>query len=49
MKSWVTDAVQGKIPLEIRFHVSMAGSSGVDGNLLQWSDAKIKEASLFNL
>ena len=49
MKSWVTDADRGRIPLEIRFPVSMCGSLGVGGNLLQWSEAEIKEASLFDL
>ena len=45
MESWVTDADRGVIPLELRFHLSMCGSLGIGGNLLQWSEAEIKEAS----
>ncbi len=36
MEAWVTDAGRGLVPLEFRFHVSMCGSLGVGGNLLQW-------------
>ena len=37
MEAWVTDADKDRVPLEFRFHVSMCGSLGVGGNLLQWS------------
>lgn len=46
MESWVTDADRGKLPLEFRFHVSMCGSLGIGGNLLQWTQAEINEASV---
>jgi alpha-galactosidase len=39
MEAWVTDWDEGFVPLEFRFHVSMCGSLGVGGNLLEWSDA----------
>jgi alpha-galactosidase len=39
MEAWVTDADDGFVPLEFRFHVSMCGSLGVGGNLLHWSDS----------
>ncbi|NTU62475.1 MAG: hypothetical protein HGB05_03530, partial [Chloroflexi bacterium] len=34
---WVTDAGNGFVPLEFRFHVSLCGSLGVGGNLLEWN------------
>jgi alpha-galactosidase len=37
MEAWVTDADRENVPLEFRFHVSMCGSLGVGGNLLEWS------------
>jgi alpha-galactosidase len=39
MEAWVTDAGQGFVPLEFRFHVSLCGSLGVGGNLLNWNEA----------
>ncbi len=39
MEAWVTDWNEGFVPLEFRFHVSMCGSLGVGGNLLNWNDA----------
>ncbi len=39
MEAWVTDADQKNVPLEFRFHVSMCGTLGVGGNLLEWSEA----------
>jgi alpha-galactosidase len=39
MEAWVTDADQNNVPLEFRFHVSMCGTLGVGGNLLEWSEA----------
>jgi alpha-galactosidase len=40
MEAWVTDVDCVHIPLEFRFHVSMCGSLGVGGNLLEWSSAE---------
>jgi alpha-galactosidase len=45
MEAWVTDADRGRIPLAFRFHVSMCGSLGIGGNLLNWSEAELSEAS----
>lgn len=45
MEAWVTDADQGKIPLEFRFHVSMCGLLGVGGNLLRWSEEEQAQAA----
>ncbi|CAG0927386.1 alpha-galactosidase [Thermoflexales bacterium] len=39
MEAWVTDAGQGFVPLEFRFHVSLCGSLGVGGNLLDWDES----------
>ena len=39
MEAWVTDWGSDLVPLEFRFHVSMCGSLGVGGNLLQWDQA----------
>lgn len=38
MEAWVTDAGNGFVPLEFRFHVSLCGSLGVGGNLLEWNE-----------
>ncbi|HEY0756226.1 MAG TPA: alpha-galactosidase [Ktedonobacteraceae bacterium] len=38
MEAWVTDADQGSLPLQFRFHVSMCGLLGIGGNLLHWSE-----------
>ncbi len=40
MEAWVTDWGRDLVPLEFRFHVSMCGSLGVGGNLLEWSPAE---------
>lgn len=37
MESWVTDADRNNLSLNFRFHVSMCGSLGIGGNLLNWS------------
>jgi alpha-galactosidase len=39
MEAWVTDWGKDRVPLEFRFHVSMCGSLGVGGNLLEWGAA----------
>ena len=40
MEAWVTDWGKDLVPLEFRFHVSMCGSLGVGGNLLEWNQAE---------
>jgi alpha-galactosidase len=40
MEAWVTDWGKELVPLEFRFHVSMCGSLGVGGNLLEWDQAE---------
>ena len=45
MEAWVTDSSAPHIPLEFRFHVSMAGSLGVGGHLLHWSEADRADAA----
>ena len=45
METWVTDMGPKHLPLEFRFHVSMAGVLGVGANLLHWSKAERLEAS----
>jgi alpha-galactosidase len=45
MEAWVTDADRGKLPLSFRFHVSMCGSLGIGGNLLEWSEEERNEAA----
>jgi alpha-galactosidase len=45
MEAWVTDADRGKLPLSFRFHVSMCGSLGIGGNLLQWCEDELDEAT----
>jgi len=40
MEAWVTDWGKEIVPLEFRFHVSMCGSLGVGGNLLEWNQAE---------
>jgi alpha-galactosidase len=44
MEAWVTDMGSKHLPLEFRFHVSMAGSLGVGSNLNHWSAAERLEA-----
>lgn len=39
MEAWVTDWGRELVPLEFRFHVSMCGSLGVGGNLMEWSES----------
>ncbi|HYZ53256.1 MAG TPA: alpha-galactosidase [Streptosporangiaceae bacterium] len=49
MSAWVTDSPNNltgrRIPLRFRFHVAMAGVLGIGGNLLNWTDAELSEAS----
>lgn len=45
MEAWVTDADRGTLPLAFRFHVSMCGSLGIGGNLLNWSEEERNEAA----
>jgi alpha-galactosidase len=45
MESWVTDADRGKLPLSFRFHVSMCGSLGIGGNLLEWGEEERNDAA----
>ena len=45
MEAWVTDADRGKLPLAFRFHVSMCGSLGIGGDLLEWSEQERSEAT----
>ena len=40
MEAWVTDWGKDLVPLEFRFHVSMCGSLGVGGNLLEWTPSE---------
>lgn len=48
MMAWVTDSpnplTRRELPLAYRFHVAMAGSLGIGGNLTEWSAAELKEA-----
>ena len=45
MEAWVTDWGREIVPLEFRFHVSMCGSLGVGGNLLEWDQAHRESAA----
>ena len=45
MEAWVTDWGREIVPLEFRFHVSMCGSLGVGGNLLEWNQADRESAA----
>jgi alpha-galactosidase len=51
MMCWVTDCpnfVTGRtVPLRYRFHVAMAGSLGIGGDLSRWSEAELTEARVF--
>lgn len=47
MEAWVTDSSPEHIPLEFRFHVSMAGSLGVGGHLVRWGEAARAEAAKY--
>jgi alpha-galactosidase len=48
MSAWVTDSPNvhtgRRLPLRYRFHVAMAGSLGIGGNLTEWSSAELAEA-----
>ncbi len=45
MEAWVTDAGRDRVPLKFRFHVSMCGSLGVGGNLIEWSERERADAA----
>jgi alpha-galactosidase len=49
MMAWVTDSPNfltgRRLPLSFRFHVAMAGSLGIGGDLLSWSSADLAEAA----
>jgi alpha-galactosidase len=49
MMAWVTDSpnflTKRKLPLSFRFHVAMAGSLGIGGDLLRWTEAELAEAA----
>lgn len=47
MEAWVTDAGQDQLSLEFRFHVSMCGSLGIGGNLLNWDESQRAEAARY--
>lgn len=48
MMAWVTDSpnplTRRELPLAYRFHVAMAGSLGIGGNLTEWTVAEREEA-----
>jgi len=48
MAAWVTDSPNvhtgRQLPLRYRFHVAMAASLGIGGNLTEWSSAELAEA-----
>jgi alpha-galactosidase len=48
MGAWVTDSPNvhtgRRLPLRYRFHVAMAGSLGIGGNLTEWSSAELAES-----
>ncbi|MEV0594826.1 alpha-galactosidase [Nonomuraea cavernae] len=48
MSCWVTDSpnpITGRaVPLRYRFHVAMAGTLGIGGDLTRWSDEELEEA-----
>jgi alpha-galactosidase len=48
MMAWVTDSPDGltdrSVPLAYRFHVAMAGSLGIGGNIVRWSPDQRREA-----
>jgi alpha-galactosidase len=49
MMAWVTDSpnplTKRRLPLRYRFHVAMAGSLGIGGNLNEWSDEELATAT----
>jgi alpha-galactosidase len=44
MEAWVTDWSREYVPLEFRFHVSMAGTLGIGTHLLHWNEDQRAEA-----
>ncbi len=48
MMAWVTDSPNPltgrRLPLSYRFHVAMAGSLGIGGDLAEWSETELAEA-----
>ncbi|WP_425145127.1 alpha-galactosidase [Deinococcus sp.] len=44
MEAWVTDRRGGQVPLAFRFHVSMAGSLGIGGDIRRWTAAEQEQA-----
>lgn len=49
MMAWVTDSpnpITGRaLPLDFRFHVAMAGSLGIGGDLTRWSESEMDRAA----
>jgi alpha-galactosidase len=49
MSAWVTDSPNfltgRRLPLRFRFHVAMAGVLGIGGNLLEWTEEELREAT----
>lgn len=45
MEAWVTDMGPSYLPLSFRFHVSMCGTLGIGGHLLQWTPDQHAEAT----
>ena len=45
MEAWVTDSGPAHLSLEFRMHVSMCGTLGIGGHLLQWGAARRAEAA----
>jgi alpha-galactosidase len=49
MSAWVTDSpnqlTSRVVPLKFRFHVAMAGVLGIGGNLLNWTEEELAEAT----
>jgi alpha-galactosidase len=45
MEAWVTDAERDSVPLRFRMLVSMCGSLGIGGHLLNWTEENRAEAT----
>jgi alpha-galactosidase len=45
MEAWVTDQGRERLSLTFRLHVSMCGSLGIGGNLLEWEPEQRAEAA----
>jgi alpha-galactosidase len=49
MSAWVTDSpnpiTRREVPLRYRFHVAMAGTLGIGGDLAAWSERELAEAA----